>query len=654
MFCVPIKNPNANGKESDIYRNPESVDKNLFLPDEKIKTIHDSYLTALKNSEKMFLGKREKKETGKLGEFKFTSYREVFRKAEAFGSALKNLDLVGLNNDVEDLPLKFVGFYTKTTYESFIADIGCCLYDFTIVPLYDTLGEKANSYVFDQTKLEVVLINSERMDNFVESLLNSSYCQYIKTIVVIDDEIWKEEWREKTKDKVTIYKFEQLCDIGIKNVQKWADVKSDSIYAFSYTSGTTSYPKGAMLSHGNIISIFSSIQTRMTLNSSDYYLSYLPLAHVLERVVFNTLLFYGCKIGVYSGSRDLLFEDIKVLKPTLFISVPRVFNKIYTTIMAKFEEKNWILRKLIKIGLDTKIKNLKTKNENHHFLYDKLIFNKLKDFFGGRIKYFVTGGAPISEKIFDFFKVAFIANFSEVYGQTEGCGCEFSSLINGINSGHVGGPLIHNEFKLVDVPEMNYTHLDKDENGHLSPRGEIWVRGPNIIKGYYKLPDQTKETFVDGWLCSGDIGQIMYPDNRMVIIDRKKNIFKLSQGEYIAPEKLEVVYIKAHPLISNVFVYGNSLQDYIVGIVNIEVGCLDKVAKDFNCQSNPEPIAKILLEKFRKIGKENGFNSLEMFAKIIVVSEDWLEMGFVTVSLKNKRNDISNHYKTRLENLYNN
>ena len=162
---------------------------------------------------------------------------------------------------------------------------------------------------------------------------------------------------------------------------------------------------------------------------------------------------------------------------------------------------------------------------------------------GGRVKVLLTASAPISVEVMDFLKIAFCAPILEAYGQTEGTGLEFATARDDPFSGHVGGPCEQNEFKLVDVQEMNYTSKDRDENGNPKPRGEILVRGPNIIKGYYKADEKNKETFTkDGWLMSGDIGEITYPGNRLKIIDRKKNIFKLSQGEYIAPEKLEGKY----------------------------------------------------------------------------------------------------------------
>ena len=160
-------------------------------------------------------------------------------------------------------------------------------------------------------------------------------------------------------------------------------------------------------------------------------------------------------------------------------------------------------------------------------------------------------------------------------------GAEFSTLGFEKNSGGVGSCFEHMEFKLVDVSEMNYTHKDKDENGDPLPRGELWIRGPNVTKGYYKNPEKTEELLEDGWMKSGDIVALVGKNKILKIIDRKKHIFKLSQGEYIAPEKLENVYKSVNQLVANLFVYGNPNFDYVVAVVNVEPGCLPKLAENF-------------------------------------------------------------------------
>ena len=295
-------------------------------------------------------------------------------------------------------------------------------------------------------------------------------------------------------------------ELGTQKIHPWAQLTPESIAAFSYTSGTTGEPKGAMISQLNFVTTIIAAADKIEINETDSYLSYLPMAHVLERNLFYTISWYQGSIGLYGGDVLKLKEDLAILKPTLFASVPRLFNKMYDAISKAFSEKGSCLKGLINKGLNTKLKNLHAHGKTTHWFYDKLVFKKTKDILGGRVKIMITGSAPISVDVIDFLKVAFCAPIIEGYGQTEANAFEFATIKQDGISGNVGGPFMSNEFKLVDVAEMNYTNRDKDDQGRPSPRGEIWVRGPNIIPGYYKNDEKNKETFVDGWLMSGDIG----------------------------------------------------------------------------------------------------------------------------------------------------
>ena len=239
----------------------------------------------------------------------------------------------------------------------------------------------------------------------------------------------------------------------------------------------------------------------------------------------------------------------------------------------------------------------------------------------------VSGGAPLNKEVMDFFKVVFRVPFLEAYGQTEGTGAEFSTFGFERFSGTVGSVFEHMEFKLVDVPEMDYYNTDKDEQGNPTPRGELWVRGPSIIKGYYKMPEKDKELMSGDWMMSGDIVMLTHPNKSLKIIDRKKHIFKLSQGEYVAPEKLENIYKSADPLIANVYIYGNSNNDYIVGAINIELGQLKNFAKKMGVGENEglesEALNKAVLELLEKFHKDNKLNGIERVRKVILSEIDW-------------------------------
>ena len=204
---------------------------------------------------------------------------------------------------------------------------------------------------------------------------------------------------------------------------------------------------------------------------------------------------------------------------------------------------------------------------------------------------------------------------------------------------------------------MGYLCTDRDEQGRPQPRGEIWFRGPNIIPGYYKMEDKTKEAITDdGWLMSGDICILLPESNAIKLIDRKKNIFKLSQGEYIAPEKLEYIYKDLDAHIDDVFIYGESIQSCIIAIIAIKkekVGVLlKKWSVEFTQENIEEIFEKTLIKKYQEIAVKNKLNGLEKPKGVIVSYEPWDKLDFYTTSLKKKRFEIKNYFKDQIDQLY--
>ena len=272
-------------------------------------------------------------------------------------------------------------------------------------------------------------------------------------------------------------------------------------------------------------------------NESDTYISYLPCAHSFEQALFAISLCYGMKIGFYGGDPLLLIkEDLPTLKPTLFPSVPRIFNRVYGILQEKVNAITGVKKWLVNNGINTKMENLRRHGTVTHGCYDKVIFKKFKAIFGGNVRCMITGSAPIAKDVLDFLKVCFCSPIMEGYGMTETSGGSFITFVGDPMSGHVGGPLANVKVRLKDVPEMEYYSTSTP------PAGEICIQGPSIMQGYFKNPEKTAEVLQNGWIHTGDVG-VINPNGSVNIIDRVKNIFKLSQGEYIAPEKLEMVYI---------------------------------------------------------------------------------------------------------------
>jgi len=325
------------------------------------------------------------------------------------------------------------------------------------------------------------------------------------------------------------------------------------------------------------------------------------------------------QVGYWSGEITGMIDDMQLLKPTYFAGVPRVYQKFNDRVKQQVEASNFIRRSLFNRAYKAKEASV-LNNEEVPGFYEKLVFSKVKERFGGCIETCMSGSAPLTETVGIFLKVCFTDVVGEGYGLTETCAAGTTTDLDDWTSlGKVGSVVSSVEIKLIDVPDMNY--LTSDEP---CPRGEIWIRGNPVFKGYYKQPDVTREVlFEDGWFATGDIGKWRL-DGKLQIIDRRKNIFKLAQGEYIRPEYIEGVY-KQSPFIGSIFVHGNSDETYLVAIISPDFETVVPWAKQNNIQhkslkelcSNPLLHSKIS-EEMNILGNREKLTGFEKVKKICV------------------------------------
>jgi len=282
--------------------------------------------------------------------------------------------------------------------------------------------------------------------------------------------------------------------------------------------------------------------------------------------------------------------------------------------------------------------------------YDLLVFRKIHQTLGGRVRLILTGAAPIAAKTLGFLRCVFGCVVLEGYGQTEATCCATMTVPGDFESGHVGIPFCCNEVKLVDVPEMNYFAAQDT--------GEICFRGANVFLGYFKNPKITQETVdSDGWLHSGDIGKWL-PNGTLKIIDRKKALFKLAQGEYIAPEKIENIYVR-HSLVAQAFVWGDSHQSALVGIFVVDEAAVESWMQKNNLpkQSVKEvckspALIDFVLKGLTDLGKQNGLNNLEQVRAIYLSADPFtVENDLLTPTFKSKRNNIQKRYAEEIARL---
>jgi len=369
-------------------------------------------------------------------------------------------------------------------------------------------------------------------------------------------------------------------------------------------------------------------------------------------MVVTYMLGVGGAIGFFQGSAAKLLEDIDVLKPTFFPSVPRLLNRVYDRVNAAVELKGGISATLFSMACESKKASLRD-GYITHWLWDRLVFGKVKARLGGRVKAIVTASAPISPEVLDFLRYAFCCEVHEAYGQTESSGGSTLTSIGDYESGHVGAPFPCNEIKLVDVPEMNYTSKDKP-----FPRGEICFRGNNVFLGYFNNEEKTKEALDEnGWLHSGDVG-LWDEKGRLKVIDRKKNIFKLAQGEYIAPEKIENVYCKGK-YVAQAYVHGDSLKAFLIAVVIPDEEVLAPYCRSNNIPGNSlkewsqDPkIKELILQDMLKVGKELGLKSFEQVKDIHLDHSLFsVENNLLTPTFKLKRAQVKELYQPQITEL---
>ncbi|KAM4708500.1 long-chain-fatty-acid--CoA ligase 1 isoform 1-T3 [Discoglossus pictus] len=576
--------------------------------------------------------------------YEWISYQEVSDRAEYVGSAL-------LHRGFKPSSDQFVGIFAQNRPEWVIAELGCYTYSMVAVPLYDTLGAEAITYIINKADITLVFCDNSDKAKLLLSGVEKGDSPMLKTIVLMDP--FDDDLKERGKKcGVELTSLREIELVGKANRQKPKPPQPEDLAVVCFTSGTTGNPKGAMLSHKNIVSntgaFLKVTESILTLNPSDVHISYLPLAHMFERLVQCVVLCHGARIGFFQGDIRLLMDDLKVLQPTIFPVVPRLLNRMFDRIFGQANTpiKRWMLDFASK-RKEAELRSGVIRNDS---FWDKIIFHKVQASLGGKVRLMITGAAPVSPTVLTFLRAALGCQFYEGYGQTE-CTAGCSLTVPGDwTAGHVGAPMPCNHVKLVDVEEMNY-FASKGE-------GEVCVKGANTFQGYLKDDEKTAEALdQDGWVHTGDIGKWL-PNGTLKIIDRKKHIFKLAQGEYIAPERIENIYMRSEPVVQ-AFVHGESLQAFLVAIVVPDPDNVHNWAKKKKFDGSYEELCinkdfkAAILEDLLRLGKEAGLKTFEQVKDITLFPEMFsIENGLLTPTMKAKRPELRKFFKTQIEEMY--
>lgn len=574
------------------------------------------------------------------------TYKEVYDSAMRMGSAMRRR---GVN------PGDRCGIYGSNCPEWITAMEACDSQAITYVPLYDTLGPNAVEFIINHAEVSIAFVQENKLSSILSCLPKCS--SNLKTIVSFG-KISDMQKKEADELGVSCFSWEEFPQLGSLDCELPPKHKTD-VCTIMYTSGTTGEPKGVILTNGALVAEVLSVDQLLFLTDrvaaeEDSYFSFLPLAHVYDQVIETYCIYKGASIGFWRGDVRYLMEDIQELKPSIFCGVPRVYDRIYTGTLAKVSAGGGLKKKLFDFAYNYKLGYLEKgfPQEKAAPILDRLVFDKTKQALGGRVRILLSGAAPLPKHVEEFLRVTSCSTLSQGYGLTESCGGCFTSIGNVYPMvGTVGVPMTTIESRLESVPEMGYDALSS------VPRGEICLRGSTLFSGYHKREDLTNEVLVDGWFHTGDIGE-WQPNGAMKIIDRKKNIFKLSQGEYVAVENLENVYLRC-PHITSIWVYGNSFESFLVAVVVPDRQALEDWAANHNETDDFKSLCKNLkarkyiLDELNSIGKTNNLRGFEMLKAVHLEPHPFdMERDLITPTFKLKRPQLLKCYKDCIDQLY--
>lgn len=500
-----------------------------------------------------------------------------------------------------------------------------------LTPIYPTTNPNELEFILNDAKVKYIFVSNEEMlakvkgvQPRVPSLLN---------IYTFDDMEGAESWMNVV-DLSTEPLLRQVEEVKEK-------IPSDHVATIIYTSGTTGTPKGVMLSHRNIISnvYFSKVSFPFPDSPQLKVLSFLPLNHIFEKMVTYIYLFSGISI-YYAESLETIGDNLKEIQPQGFTTVPRLLEKVYEKIMAKGSELKGIKRALFfwSVALGKKFDNYNPPGGLYSLQLNiarKLVFKKWKEALGGNIEFIITGGAACPENLLRIFNAAGIPIF-EGYGPTEHSPVICVNRKAENNFGTVGPPIDGVEVKLQED-------------------GEIVCKSPSTMIGYYKRPDLTAETVIDGWLHTGDIG-VWINNKYLKITDRKKELFKTSGGKYVAPQPIENK-LKENRYIEQVMVVGDG-RKFVGALIVPSFLNLKDWMKHHNLTYTTNEAAIQLPEVKKFFGElvehyNEQFNKVEQVKKFELLPKEWtIESGEMTPKLSMKRKVIMEKFRSDIENIY--
>ncbi|KAJ8469511.1 hypothetical protein ONZ45_g16866 [Pleurotus djamor] len=613
---------------------------------------------------KKFVGGKEVTETKKwkyfqLSEFKYLNYMQI---KEAASEIARGLVHLGVTQD---------HIFNVVNWQ--LVSHACASISTTIATAYDTLGEAGLTHSLNEPECIGLFTNAELLPTLLNVLTHTPTVKFViydgqpKAAVL-------ENIRSHRED-IQVHSLDELREIGKKQSEDGLESrrpKKDDLACIMYTSGSTGAPKGVCIKHSNLIASVGAVVTLLGhhFTPEDTFLAYLPLAHILEYIVELSFLFVGLPLG-YGRVKTLTDAsvrnckgDLSEFKPSIMVGVPAVWETIRKGIISKVNAGGTLKKSIFNGAVSLKKAGVPILAQ----IADSAILSGVRAATGGRLRLALSGGAALSKEAQEFLS----------YGMTESCGMCAILPPELMRYQSVGLPVPSIEVKLLDVPDAGY--FSKND----PPQGEVCIRGPSVISGYFKRDDLNNDETIftkDGWLRTGDVGQ-WNADGTLSLIDRIKNLVKLSGGEYIALERLESTY-KSCPLVANICVHATPDAKQPMAIIipheaNLRhalgsssssspapsISSLSNKSKgptngkiDVNAEledlCHDDRVKDLVLKECNAIGKKNGFKPMETLQAVVLTAEEWTpESGLVTAAQKIQRSKIAKKFEKEIKEIY--
>lgn len=566
----------------------------------------------------------------KAGEWHRISSAEVVERAEAIALGLHSLGLS---------PGDKAAILAANSPEWTLADAGCQFCGVIDVPIYTTLSPESIRYILNDSSSRILFVDTLAAYHRIASIIPE--CPMLERIVFFDD--------SKNGDALTLAELEELGRDHARTHPgagsgRWEAVNHDDIATLIYTSGTTGEPKGVMLTHDNIISNVIDAGEKYTFSPDDRPLSVLPLSHVFERSAMYLYILNGMAVH-YAESVEKVPENLLEVRPTIFVGVPRIFEKVYAKAKLKAAQGGGAKEKIFDWAINVAKEYALTVEKDQpvsivlglkHALADRLVYSKFREFFGGRLRSCITGGAALPDDIYLIFTGAGVP-IMQGYGLTETSPVLTSNNPEAARLGTVGRPIRNVQVRIAED-------------------GEVEALGPGVMLGYYNKPEATSAAFTDdGWFRTGDIGEID-ADGYLKITDRKKELFKTSGGKYIAPSPIEQL-IRSSRFVNQAVLVGNE-RKYAAALIVPNFEMLDSYAKhkNFPQMSGEEycrdPRIIDLIER-QVAAATKGLAQYETVKRIALIERELtVDGGELTPTMKIKRRVVDEKYKEVIDSLY--